>query len=149
MAQVRLQRKKIALTTLPKIHSCSQFFRYSQSIFCLPHRPNFSDIFDLCLHWVSVVRGYIFSTSEQAISEFEVVEAEWRQRWKMMRRYFLLDLTLDIKHAKFYGVRPNDSWSHIFINVDIHKRRQNFFGHFWYPLPHVRILTLVYLTSTF
>ena len=21
-----------------------------------PHRPNFSDIFDLCLHWVSVVR---------------------------------------------------------------------------------------------
>ena len=25
--------------------------------FCLPHEPNFSDIFDLCLHWVSVVRG--------------------------------------------------------------------------------------------
>ena len=24
----------------------------------------------------------------------------------MMRRYFLLDLTLDIKHAKFYGVEP-------------------------------------------
>ena len=23
---------------------------------CLPYRPNFSDIFDLCLHWVSVVR---------------------------------------------------------------------------------------------
>ena len=22
----------------------------------MPHRPNFSDIFDLCLHWVSVVR---------------------------------------------------------------------------------------------
>ena len=31
-------------------------FRYDQSIFCLPHRPNFSDIFDLCLRWVSVVR---------------------------------------------------------------------------------------------
>ena len=45
-----------------------------------------------------------FQTSEQAISEFEVVEAEWRQRWKMMRRYFLLDLTLDIKNATFYGV---------------------------------------------
>ena len=55
---------------------------------------------------MSVVRGYIFSTSEQAISEFEVVEAEWRQRRKMMRRYFLLDLMLDIKHAKFYGVEP-------------------------------------------
>ena len=37
--------------------SHSQIFRYCQSIFCLPHRPNFSDIFDLCLHWVSVVRG--------------------------------------------------------------------------------------------
>ena len=29
---------------------------YGQSIFCPPHRPNFSDIFDICLHWVSVVR---------------------------------------------------------------------------------------------
>ena len=34
-----------------------QIFRYGRSIFCVPHRPNFSDIFDLCLHWVSVVRG--------------------------------------------------------------------------------------------
>ena len=32
----------------------SQIFRYGQSIFCLPHWPNFSDYFDLCLHWVSV-----------------------------------------------------------------------------------------------
>ena len=27
------------------------------------------------------------------------------------------------------------------------KRRRNFFGRFWYP--HVGILTLIYLTSTF
>ena len=27
-------------------------------IFCLPNQPNFSDIFDLCLHWMSVVRGF-------------------------------------------------------------------------------------------
>ena len=35
-------------------------FRYGGSTFCLPHRPNFSDIFDSCLHWVSSVRvrGY-------------------------------------------------------------------------------------------
>ena len=26
---------------------------------CLPHQPDFSDIFDLCLHWVSVVRGFL------------------------------------------------------------------------------------------
>ena len=49
-------RKEIAFTARPKIHSRSQIFRYGRSIFCLPHRPNFSDIIDLCLHWVSVVR---------------------------------------------------------------------------------------------
>ena len=32
-------------------------FRYGQSIFHLPHRPKFSDLFDLCRHWVTVVRG--------------------------------------------------------------------------------------------
>ena len=39
----------------PKIQSRSQIFRYGQSIFCLPHRPKFSDKIYLCLHWVSVV----------------------------------------------------------------------------------------------
>ena len=29
---------------------------------------------------------------------------------------------------------------------DVHKRRRNFFGHFWHPLPHIRILTLIHLT---
>ena len=51
------RREEKAFTARPKIHSYSQSFRYGQSIFCLPLRPNFSDIFDLCLHWVSVVRG--------------------------------------------------------------------------------------------
>ena len=32
-------------------------FRYGRSIFCLPHWPEFSYFFDVCLHWVSVVRG--------------------------------------------------------------------------------------------
>ena len=45
-----------SLHAWPKIHSHSQIFKYGQTIFCLPHRPIFSDIFDLCLHWVSVVR---------------------------------------------------------------------------------------------
>ena len=53
---LRTPREEIAFTARPKIHSHSQIFRYCGSIFCLPHRPNFSDIFDLCLHWVSVVR---------------------------------------------------------------------------------------------
>ena len=55
---LRTPREEIAYTERPKIHSHSQIFRYGRSIFCLPHRPNFSDIFDLCLHWVSVVRGF-------------------------------------------------------------------------------------------
>ena len=53
---LRTPREEIAYTARPKINSHSQFFCYGGSIFCLPHRPNFSGIFDLCLHWVSVVR---------------------------------------------------------------------------------------------
>jgi hypothetical protein len=49
--------EEIAFTARPNIQFQSQIFRYGQSKFCLPHRPNFSDIFDLCLHWVSVVRA--------------------------------------------------------------------------------------------
>ena len=45
-------------TARPRINSQSKIFRYGRSIFCLPLRPNFSDIFDLCLHWVSVVRAF-------------------------------------------------------------------------------------------
>ena len=48
--------EEIAFTAWPKIHSHSEIFRYGQGIFCLPHRPKFSDFFDLCLHWMSVVR---------------------------------------------------------------------------------------------
>ena len=55
--ELRMSREEKAFTAWPKIHSHSQIFRYGESIFCLPHRPNFSDIFDLCLHRVSVVRA--------------------------------------------------------------------------------------------
>ena len=53
----RTPGEEIAITAQPKIKSPSQIFRYDQSIFCLPHRPKISDFFDLCLHWVSVVRA--------------------------------------------------------------------------------------------
>ena len=53
---LRTPGEEIAFTAWPKIKSQSQIFRYGQSIFCLPHRPKISDFFDLCLHWVSVVR---------------------------------------------------------------------------------------------
>ena len=51
-------REEITFTAArPKIQSQSQSFMFGRSIFFLPHRPNFSDIFDLCLQWVSVVRA--------------------------------------------------------------------------------------------
>ena len=55
---LRTPGEEIAFTARPKIKSQSQIFRYSRSIFCLPHPPKISDFFDLCLHWVSVVRGW-------------------------------------------------------------------------------------------
>ena len=51
-------------TARPKIQSQSQIFKYGRSIFCLPHWPNYSDIFDLCLHWVSVVHGEGYQNSK-------------------------------------------------------------------------------------
>ena len=45
-------------TARPKINSQSKIYRYGQSTFCLPHRPKISEFFDLCLHWVSVVRDW-------------------------------------------------------------------------------------------
>ena len=54
---LRTPGEENAFTARPKINSQSQVFRYGRSIFCLPHRPKFSDFFDLCLHLVSVVRA--------------------------------------------------------------------------------------------
>ena len=56
---LRTPGEEIAFTARPKINSHSQIFRYGRSIFCLPHGPKISDFFDLCLHWLSVVRTYV------------------------------------------------------------------------------------------
>ena len=48
--------EEIAFNPRPKIYFHSQIFRYNRSMFGLPYRPKYSDFFDLCLHWVSVVR---------------------------------------------------------------------------------------------
>ena len=50
--------KEIVFTAQPKMKSQFQIYRYSRSIFCLPHRPKISGFSDTCLHWVSVVRVY-------------------------------------------------------------------------------------------
>ena len=49
---LRTPREEIAFTARPKIQSQSQIFRYGQVCHI---GPIFSDIFDLCLHWASVV----------------------------------------------------------------------------------------------
>ena len=43
---LRTPGEKILFAAWPKINCQSQIFRCSQSIFCLPHRHKFSDIFD-------------------------------------------------------------------------------------------------------
>ena len=56
---LRTPGEEIDFTARPKINSQSQIFRYGRSIFCLPQWPKFSDFFDVCLHWVSVVRARV------------------------------------------------------------------------------------------
>ena len=78
--RLRTPGEEIAYTARPKINSNSKIFRYGQSLFCLPHRPKFSYLFDLCLHWVSIIRGIKFDYKEEELylllmhdySDFEV-----------------------------------------------------------------------------
>ena len=72
--RLRTPREEIAFTARPKIQSQSQIFRYGRSIFCLPHRLNFSDIFDLCLHWVSVVRDLTHRMTLSKMIHFNLVK---------------------------------------------------------------------------
>jgi hypothetical protein len=51
---LRTSGEEIALPARPKINSQSQIFRCCQSVFCLLHRPKFSDFFD----WVSLVHDW-------------------------------------------------------------------------------------------
>ena len=55
--ELRTPREEIVFIARPKIQSKSQIFRYGRSALRRPHQPNFSDSFELCLHWVSVVRA--------------------------------------------------------------------------------------------
>ena len=70
--ELRTPREEIAFTVRPKIKS--QIFRYGWSIFFHPHRPNSSDIFYLCLHWVSAVRDRIDSHDLIWRSDLPVVD---------------------------------------------------------------------------
>ena len=64
---LRTPGEEITFTARLKIHSHSQIFMYGRSIFCLPHWHKFSDFFDLCLHWVSVVRVTYHAVSNNSL----------------------------------------------------------------------------------
>ena len=92
--ELQTPREEIAITARPKIHSHSQIFRYGRSIFCLPHRPHFSDIFDLCLLWVSVVRASVSLHNIQGfrhwllhstfwfVTAIKIVHIWYKKRWE-------------------------------------------------------------------
>ena len=94
-------------TARPKIHSHSKMFRYGRSIFCLPDQPNFSDIFDLCLRWVSVVRGPDF-LSGPALMLAEVKKPSCRSQFSDRKRRVIWD-----KKRGGSGSQNNNSYSEV------------------------------------
>ena len=55
----RLVRKSSSLHGR-KSNPNPKFIGTAEAYFCLPHRPKIAGYFDLCLHWVSVVRAYTY-----------------------------------------------------------------------------------------
>ena len=88
--ELRTPREEIAFTAWPKIQSKSQIFKYSRSIFCVPHRPNFSDIFNLYLHWVSVVCGQIYV--ESFFSKIHIPHNSLIYIWNIFQVFFFINL---------------------------------------------------------
>jgi hypothetical protein len=86
-------RKEIAFTARPKIQSQSQIFRYGGSIFCLPHRPNFSDIFNLYLHSHFYSAPSIFTVFRNLVWEiwFEKYGSRYlvREKWLTRKKVVL------------------------------------------------------------
>ena len=97
--RLRTLREEISFTARPKIHYHSQFFKYGQSIFCQTHWLIFSDIFDLCLHWVSVVRGlyklYIQLNPTKG----------WEQEWFFKRIVSHYDYASSTVHTTWIFIR--------------------------------------------
>ena len=96
---LRMPGEEIAFTAWPKIKSQSKIFRYGRSIFCLPHRPKISDFFDLCLHWVSVVRVYAHNWMQK--TELHLVQIQdlrlrdfWYSLLQTVCRFWLRSIDL-------------------------------------------------------
>ena len=115
MHRLGMPREEIAFTARLKIHSHSQIFRYGWSIFCLQHWPNFSDIFDLCLHWVSVVRVWmdqIIEKRKNTPSGYSRKEI-WPKNWNDVYERALPPLLTQWFIAKYHDV----SWVQSCIKI--------------------------------
>ena len=71
------------------------------SIFCLPYRPNFSDIFDLCLNWVSIE---IISMSNENQLYYSFWEFSWNTHLEISSVKILLTYLLTFAVAWSYYV---------------------------------------------
>ena len=120
---LRTPREEIAFTARPKIQSQSQIFRHGRSIFCLPHRPNFSDFFDLCLHWVSVVRVIYYLFRSKLLTNYKNVRVYQNIPDFLLDSYF--------SQTKIYNTQRHlGMCSHFFLKKDllkVSKSQKHFF----------------------
>ena len=84
-----------------------KILRYGQSIFFLPHRPNFSDIFDLCLHWVYVV------CDSNGVAENSLFETQHNLHIKNSFDHFSDELAQTVQIWHVYFVKYIVMWNHI------------------------------------
>ena len=106
MHGLRTPREEKAFPARPRIQSQSQIFRYNGSIFCLPHRPNFSDTFDLCLHWVSVVRACEIPNLFKNFTVPDFIQNIFRKKdncWLHSRKKMMIILELELKSVQHMG----------------------------------------------
>ena len=120
---LRTPREEIAFTAWPKIHSHSQFFRYGRSIFCLPRRLNFSDIFDLFLHWVSVVFGWSLVCAHALIAQMGSKLIEFESQFFTPTIFIIISYILMKVHIRI-------SW----VSITIKMRMQDYLSTFWVTL---------------
>ena len=108
--RLRTAREEITFTAWLKTHSHSQIFRHSQSLFCLPHRPKFSGIFDLWLHWVSVWHGMdpdslsnrILSLEMNSMIAVEAYSYLYYKRAFLLNRFILFSILHDWLHILLF-----------------------------------------------
>ena len=82
---LRMPSEETAFTGWPKIHSHSKMFWYGRSIFCLPHLPKISDFFELCLHWVFIVRDPTHTWSKDQLKLYFLSSTKVRLRLLMVK----------------------------------------------------------------